>query len=275
MATKPRVDERDVTFKDTSSHAQVFTRFLPGFVVLMIWLYVVSYDHEALGPGEPHLGQLWNELYVYRYMTIAMVFGSLVAGSTPLGGGVVGFPVAVLALKFTTAQSRDFSILIQSVGMNAAGYILILFRPHLLNFNFIACFIGIGTPGVLAGLAIELNPFATTVTFQILVIEFAFVLFYLECSTPALPSELVPHGEGHERIAYVLMAAFAFMGGFFTANVGSGSDICLYAFGLIGWNSLVPARPLSDNQLTACSVVTMGALSLVAANLPLVESLCT
>ena len=36
-------------------------------------------------------------------------------GSTPLGGGVVAFPVSVLVLKLTPKEGRDFACLIQSV----------------------------------------------------------------------------------------------------------------------------------------------------------------
>jgi hypothetical protein len=42
-------------------------------------------------------------------------------GSTPLGGGVVAFPLAVLVLKLTPAQSRDSSLLVQAIGMTSAA----------------------------------------------------------------------------------------------------------------------------------------------------------
>ena len=35
--------------------------------------------------------------------------GSFVAGSTPLGGGVIAFPVSVLFLRFTGGESRHIS----------------------------------------------------------------------------------------------------------------------------------------------------------------------
>lgn len=42
-----------------------------------------------------------------------MTVGSFIGGSTPLGGGVVAFPVATLLLELTPAQGRDMSALIQ------------------------------------------------------------------------------------------------------------------------------------------------------------------
>ena len=47
-------------------------------------------------------------------------------------------------------------------------------------------------------------------------------------------------------LAYSSMVLAAFVGGFITANVGSGSDIVLYAYGLLGWNLLVEERRASS-----------------------------
>ena len=218
-------------------------------------------------------------------MTLAMIFGSLIAGSTPLGGGVVAFPVAVLLIGFSPPEGRDFTVIIQTIGMNAAAYLIMLNKSHLLDFNLIATFVIVGIPGVLVGLASNLPPFEVILSFQILVLEFAFVFFYLNVLAPraspsAVPTPPIPappspgsviktdyesnHTKMHELAATASMWLAAFAGGFITANVGSGSDIMLYAYGLLGWNLLVPeSERLSDTSLTASSVVVMGLLSLV------------
>jgi hypothetical protein len=65
---------------------------------------------------------------------------------------------------------------------------------------------------------------------------------------------------------YVCMALGAVLGGFVTANVGSGSDIMLYAYGIFVWNKFVPMnRRRGDHSLTASSVVVMGCMSLLTA----------
>ena len=57
-----------------------------------------------------------------RYlMSITMIFGSMVAGATSEGGGAVAFPVMTLALGVTPSVARDFSFMIQSVGMVASA----------------------------------------------------------------------------------------------------------------------------------------------------------
>ena len=82
----------------------VWVRFLPALIFYPIWFRImVAYS-------------LWAPAYKDGWpMALAMVAGSLIAGSTPLGGGVVAFPVSVLVLKLSAKEGRDFACLIQSV----------------------------------------------------------------------------------------------------------------------------------------------------------------
>ena len=347
-ASAARAHDVVVDVKDAAEEKpfkrSVVARFLPAFIVCMVWIYLVTYEHGPLNAFEfaaahnasfaaAPLGTLWNELFEDYYpMTLAMIFGSLIAGSTPLGGGVVAFPVAVLLIGFEPSEGRDYTVIIQTVGMNAAAYLIVLNKSHLLDFNLIATFTVVGVPGVLCGLALKLAPFYVVLLFQTLVLEFAFIFFYLNILAPrsspsAVPSppdiEMRPaaiaaassinatcgvdgdhadddqaaasenpaalRGDGSHSPTTVINQAdagpcddlvpasrlrwlginatmwlAAFAGGFLTANVGSGSDIMLYAYGLLGWNMLVPEKHrLSDTSLTASSVVVMGLLSLV------------
>jgi hypothetical protein len=60
------------------------------------------------------------------------------------------------------------------------------------------------------------------------------------------------------------MFCAAVVGGFFSGSCGSGSDVMLYAFGVLVWN--VVRAPRSPETLTASSVIVMGLLSLVGAS---------
>jgi uncharacterized membrane protein YfcA len=60
-----------------------------------------------------------------------MALGSYVAGSTPMGGGTVGFPVLVLFFKMPATLGRDFSFAIQAIGMVSAGIFIIARRQPL------------------------------------------------------------------------------------------------------------------------------------------------
>jgi uncharacterized protein len=53
-------------------------------------------------------------------MALVMILGSLVAGSTPMGGGAVSFPALVLWLGIPPNDARDFGLMIQAVGMTSA-----------------------------------------------------------------------------------------------------------------------------------------------------------
>jgi uncharacterized membrane protein YfcA len=64
-------------------------------------------------------------------MAAAMAAGSYVAGSTPMGGGTVGFPVLVLLMDLPATLGRDFSLAIQSVGMTSASIYILCKRQEL------------------------------------------------------------------------------------------------------------------------------------------------
>jgi len=100
-------------------HALIFA---PAMVVWPVWAYTMQ------------VHGVWHEVFSnYWSMSVAMVIGSFVAGSTPLGGGVVAYPISQLVLRWPTPDSRDASILVQSIGMNAAGYLLCVHKRELLD----------------------------------------------------------------------------------------------------------------------------------------------
>ncbi|MDX1460052.1 MAG: sulfite exporter TauE/SafE family protein [Xanthomonadales bacterium] len=79
-------------------------------------------------------------------MAVAMALGSYVAGSTPMGGGTVGFPVLVLLMDLPATLGRDFSFAIQAVGMTSAS-IYILCRRQFLEWPMLRA----ALPGALVG----------------------------------------------------------------------------------------------------------------------------
>ena len=55
-------------------------------------------------------------------MSLTMCFGSFIAGATSEGGGAIAYPVMTLGpWKIHPLVARDFSLMIQAVGMIAAS----------------------------------------------------------------------------------------------------------------------------------------------------------
>ena len=71
---------------------------------------------------------LWPRVGDGLSAAATMVFGSLVAGSTPQGGGAVAFPVFTKLLEVPPAAARTFSLSIQAVGMGTATLLIVMRR---------------------------------------------------------------------------------------------------------------------------------------------------
>ena len=226
------------------------TWFLPAWMTCLCWTYVLSATAA------------WNEVFAYWPMALAMIAGSIIAGSTPLGGSVVAFPVAVLVLGFSVEEGRDCGVLIQSVGMNAAAYLIFVSKPDLVHTYYTSASITGGCIGVLSGLLITIPPFYVTLLFQLLVLNFAVLYLYVNTITR---SNARPSGR-FRTLCRVCVWPVAVLGGFLTAYVGSGADMLMYAYGVLLWNTLVvPEEKISQEALKGSSVVTMGALSIFTA----------
>lgn len=62
----------------------------------------------------------FREILEHWRMTLVMIPGSLVAGSTPMAGGTVAFPILVLAFHQPSSNARNFGFMIQAMGMTSA-----------------------------------------------------------------------------------------------------------------------------------------------------------
>lgn len=90
----------------------------------------------------------WETAAGHWPMAVAMAFGSYAAGSTPMGGGTVGFPILVLLFDQPAQLGRDFSFAVQSIGMTSAAIFILARRQPLAGAMLKGAIIGatIGTP---------------------------------------------------------------------------------------------------------------------------------
>jgi uncharacterized membrane protein YfcA len=99
-------------------------RWWKAYVVVFLAIWVVL----VFGFG------YWPGVKTHWQMAVVMVLGSLVAGSTPMGGGTVAFPILVLVFGQPVANARNFGLMIQAVGMTSA-MIFILGRRVPMPFR--------------------------------------------------------------------------------------------------------------------------------------------
>ncbi|MFO1482035.1 MAG: sulfite exporter TauE/SafE family protein [Verrucomicrobiaceae bacterium] len=89
----------------------------------------------------------WEVVTAHWPIALAMAMGSYVAGSTPMGGGTVGFPILVLLFGLPATLGRDFSFAVQSIGMTSASIFILCRRQPLawsmLKGSIVGCIIGL------------------------------------------------------------------------------------------------------------------------------------
>lgn len=104
-----------------------------------VWLFLVA----GLG--------WWETAREHWPIALAMALGSYVAGSTPMGGGTVGFPILVLFFELPATLGRDFSFAVQSIGMVSAG-IFIFSRRQPLAWAMLKGAMAGALPGTILGI---------------------------------------------------------------------------------------------------------------------------
>lgn len=191
-----------------------FLIWLVGFYA--IWLTIV------IG------GNLWGTVVDHWPIAIAMALGSYVAGSTPMGGGTVGFPVLVLLMDLPGSMGRNFGLAVQSVGMVSAS-IYLLSRRQPLSWHLLRpVLIGstLGTPLGAMAVAPLVPDLWIKLIFAILWASFG-VMHLLKMT------ELMQH-QGLRRRApqqdQRVGLAVGILGGLVSSVTGVGIDMLLYAW---------------------------------------------
>lgn len=171
----PKTFDESASFVDRNR--KFLSVFLPFVVVQTIWWTYMSVN-DKFHIFNDHLGKHDNEMY---WLTVTMVFGSMLAGSTSEGGAAVAFPVLTLVFGVAPAIARDFSYMIQSVGMTCAAFTIWFMGVKLEYRSVLYCTVG-GAAGVIFGLeqvAPRLSPPYSKMYFVVIWFTFAMALFWL------------------------------------------------------------------------------------------------
>ncbi len=197
----------------------------------------------------------WKLFYHYFYMTIMMVVGSFIAGSSSEGGGAVAFPVMTLLFKVHPAEARNFTLAIQSIGMSAATLWIIAKRIKIERKYLLLAIIG-GLPGIVMG-SYFVAPFTSPPYAKMLFVSFwlafGIALFTADRSKKRTVREELPALTNYQKIEMIIVG---FVGGILSSIVGTGINICTFSFVTMKYR-------LSEKIATPTSVILMASDSIM------------
>jgi len=158
---------------------------------------------------------------------VAMAFGSYFAGSTPMGGGTVGFPVLVLLFHEPATMGRDFSMAIQSVGMTSASILIFCTRQPLewRMLRWALAGVTLGMPLGLAFIAPHIPGLYVKLTFATLWASFG-MLHFAKVGEIARMSGLTSMSRRFDATSGLMIGVFA--GALVASTTGVGIDMLIY-----------------------------------------------
>ncbi len=200
------------------------------------WLTILGY-HEAFH----HLISNWQ-------IALTMLFGSMIAGGTSVGGGAVAFPVFTKLLHISPHEAKVFSLAIQSVGMGAASIAIYLtgikVEWRVIFWGSLGGFLGIFLG--LSYIAPLFPPDVLKMSFTVMLTTFAITLFTLNQSVRQCRLS-IPCWQFKERGIFFWAG---FLGGIMSGLVGNGIDIVVFSVMVLLWR-------ISEKVATSTSVILM------------------
>lgn len=173
-------------------------------------------------------GDRWSTIREHYGIAVAMAFGSYVAGSTPMGGGTVGFPILVLLFGQPATLGRDFSFAVQSIGMTSASIFILSRRQPLewvmLRWSLLGSFIG--TPLGILFIAPHVPGLVIKVVFAVVWASFG-VLHLRRTNDICANIGVTPTAHRFDRNAGFAVGLLA--GATVASITGVGIDMVLYA----------------------------------------------
>lgn len=163
----------------------------------------------------------------------------------------MAFPVMTLALGITPLVARDFSLMIQTVGMVAATF-TILYQQIKVDWQAIVwCTLGgvVGCPVSLGLIAPHVPPPITKMVFVSTWFAFAVALCLLNRNPDRKTFAIIHNARFGSRHQLVLVLV-GFVGGLLTGLAGSGMDITVFAVHTLFFR-------VSEKTATPTSVILM------------------
>ena len=187
-------------------------------------------------------------------MAIVMIMGSMVAGSTPMGGGAVSFPFLVLWLHISPDTARNFALMIQALGMTSAMIFILCrrvpIRGRVLAWTILGAAAGmlVGTIGIVPYIA----PNFVKLTFACVWMSFAALTIAKNSEFCSMVGAL-PIGNREAMRTGLLVGI---IGGMIASIIGVGVEMTLYtALVLLYRCDLKIAVPTAVSAMAMTSVM--------------------
>lgn len=219
--------------------SRVFRRWYVG--MMMVWVALFATLNSI-----PFLVEHW-------YYPAIMVLGAFVAGLTPEGGGAVAFPALSVFLDIDRGMARDFSLMIQSVGMTSASiWILSRRQNRLASYAPVLWYVPVAFLGFVFGMNMMqgLPVYIIQALFLSLIMTFAVAY---ASSKHRGHRDRLPSTGGADKM---MLAAILFAGGVCASLFGTGADIVLYTL-------LVTRFRMDEKIATHQSIMVMAAISVL------------
>ncbi len=186
------------------------------------------------------------------YYPAIMVVGAFVAGVTPEGGGAVAFPVLNIFLNIDRVMARDFSLMIQSIGMTSASIFILTHAANARQYRPVLWMIPCCFAGFIFGMQLmqQLPVFVIQALFLSLITAFAVIYSFGKHRGDRL---MLRSLQKHE---WPLFATVLFCGGICASLFGTGADIILYTL-------LVTRFRLQEKFATHMSIMLMASMSVL------------
>jgi uncharacterized membrane protein YfcA len=187
-------------------------------------------------------------------IALVMIMGSLVAGSTPMGGGAVSFPFLVLWLSVSPDSARNFGLVIQALGMTSAMIFILCRRVQVESRALVWTIIAAAGGMFLGTFAIAPHVAGNFVklTFACMWMSFAILTIWKNrefCSINGSRSMT-------KRAAMQLGIIVGLTGGIIASIIGVGVEMILYiALVLMHRCDLKIAVPTAVSAMAVTSVV--------------------
>ena len=223
-----------------------YRRWIYPFLVIVIYI---------LWSGYMFITDNWHLFQEFWTVSVTMAFGSFIAGATPQGGATVAFPVFTKVLQFPSSDARTFGLIIQAIGMTMASVLIVARRipilPHIVGWTSLG-----GAVGTALGVFIfQIPPPFPKILFTFVAVAFGVAMAISRWGMKWSPlGDISNWNNGHR----LLFTVIGFVGGAFSANTGSGTDMLAFIV-------LILAFGVNEKISTPTSVIIMGINSVVGA----------